>query len=742
MIVYPTLVYLAVDFRQRYPLINGQGNFGSIDGFPPAAMRYTEARLANPGQDMLEDLDKNTVPHVPNYDERLEEPTVLPASFPNLICNGCVGIAVTMATSVPPHNLREVVDAMAALIDNPDMELAELMEHIKGPDFPTGGIVNGLRGVLDTYRTGKGHIKIRARAEVEETNGRERIVISEIPFMVAKANLIEKMATLVQEKRIEGISNIQDESDREGLRIVVDIKRDGVGEVVLNQLFKFSPLETTFAANMNVLVNGLPVQLNLKQILQYYLEHRLEVVVKRTLFDLDEAEGREHILEGLKKALDAIDRVVEIIRNSEDPATARGALMAELEITERQARAILTMTLQRLTGLEQRKIEIDYADLIREIARLRKILDSKSERMSIIKSELMETREKYGDERRTDLVLSESEFNIEDLIIEEDMVITISHEGYIKRIPVSAYRSQNRGGRGVAGMATKDEDFVEHLFVASSHSYILFLTDRGHCHWKKVHEIPRGMRQSRGRPVINLVEVLPGHKVSAIVPVNEFREDNFLVQLTQNGLIKKTALSAYSRPRRGGIIAMNILEDDTLIEATTTDGGNDVIVATNLGRTVRFHENAVRPTGRGTQGVRGVSLSAGDRAVGMVVGKGDGSLLTVCEKGYGKRTPIQEYPRKNRGGKGVINIKTTERNGGVVAIKSVNDDCEMMMVTQKGILIRFATSGVSEIGRNTQGVKLIEVGEDDLVMDVALVGQDVEDDESDTTDSETPVSHS
>ena len=743
-IVYPTLVHLAQDFKLRYPLVDGQGNFGSIDGYPPAAMRYTEARMAGPGQEMLNDLEKETVDYRPNYDERLEEPKVLPSAFPNMVCNGAVGIATTMATAIPPHNLQEVVDGLVALIDNPELDIVELMEYIKAPDFPTGGTIYGIGGVLDAYQTGRGHLKIRAKADIEEDKtGRETIIITEIPYMVNKTTLLEKMADLVREKRIEGISNIQDESDRDGLRIVVELKRDVVGDVILNQLYKHTQLETTFAANMVALVNGRPQQVTLKHMLQCYIDHRHDVIKRRTEYELRVAEDRAHILEGLIIAQDHIDEVIRIIRGSADPNEARRALMAQLELSQRQTQAILSMTLQRLTNMEQQKIEDEYSALTQEIERLRSILDNRESRMQIVKDELGVMREKYGDERRSEIVLAASEFSIEDLIREEDMVITISHNGYIKRIPVSTYRAQNRGGRGITGMRTKDEDFVESLFVASTHSYILVLTDRGHCVWLKVHEIPRGTRQARGRPIVNVVDIPYGHKVAEVVPVRDFDEDRYLLSITRKGLTKKTALAAYSRPRKGGIIAMNVLEDDQLIKAAITGGDDRVIISTKRGQAVYFDENKVRAMGRNSQGVRGVSLQSDDVVVGMVVVKPEeveqSHLLTICANGYGKRTPVLEYRLTNRGGKGVINIKTTDRNGPVVSVMGVMEDSrdDMVIVTQNGILIRQKVADVSVIGRNTQGVRLINPDDGDQVIDVAQVSQDEE--EIDEEDGEHAV---
>ena len=729
-IVYPTLVHLAQDFKMRYPLVDGQGNFGSIDGYPPAAMRYTEARMAGPGQELLVDLEKETVNFRANYDDRLTEPTVLPSRFPNLLCNGSVGIATTMATAIPPHNVKEVVDGLVALIDDPELDVDGLMAYIKAPDFPTGGIIYGMSGVLEAYRTGRGQMRIRAKAEIEEMGkDRERIIVTEIPYMVNKSNLLEKIADLVRDKRIDGISNLRDESGRDGMRIVIELKRDAFGDVVLNQLFKHSQLQTTFAANMISLVDGRPRQLNLKQMLQCYIDHRHDVVVRRTQFELRVAQDRAHILEGLRKALDAIEEVIKIIRGSADPAEARAKLIEQLELSDRQAQAILAMTLQRLTGLERQKIEEEYDGLVREIEQLSEILDNRELRMNIIKTELGEVKEKYGDERRSDMVVSASEFNIEDLIADEDMVITISHQEYIKSIPATTYRAQGRGGRGIKGMDTKEEDFVEHLFVASTHSYILFLTDRGHCLWLKVHEIPQGSRQSRGRPIVNVIETPEGHKVAEIVPVREFDDNRYLIQVTQKGQIKKTALSAYSRPRKGGIIGMKVVEDDHLIAAAITEGNDEVIIVTKNGQAVRFQEGKVRSMGRNSQGVRGVSLQGDDEVVGMVVVKDDDVLLTICANGYGKRTPVSDYRLTNRGGKGVINIKTTERNGPVVSVMDVTEDNDVVIITQNGILIRQSIRDVSIIGRNTQGVRLINLDDGDRVIDVARVEKEDDVDE-------------
>jgi len=722
-VVYPTLVRMAQDFNMRYMLVDGQGNFGSIDGDAPAAMRYTEARLAPLAMEMLEDLEKETVGFVPNYDETRQEPMVLPSKFPNLICNGASGIAVGMATNIPTHNLSEVVDALTALIDDTELDDERLLDYIPGPDFPTGGIIQGKRGIVEAYRTGRGRVILKARANVErQKSGKESIIISEIPYQINKSNLLEKIAFLVRDKLIDGISGLRDESDRDGMRIVVELKRDAQAEVVLNRLFKHTQMQATFGVIMLALVDGQPKVLSLKEMLTLFLEHRHKVITRRTQFELKKAEHRAHILEGLKIALDHIDAVIKLIRASKTVDDAKKGLMTKFKLSEIQAQAILDMRLQRLTGLEREKVEQEYLDVIKLIEKLKGILESKAKRMNIIKEELSELKKKYGDERRTEIMEEEEgEFTIEDLIAQEDMVITITHTGYIKRLSVTSYRRQSRGGRGVIGIETKEEDFVEHLFIASTHNYILFFTPKGRCHWIKVHEIPVGGRLAKGKPIVNMLDLGEEEKIAAFVPVREFDDAHFVVMATQNGIIKKTVLSAFSNPRRGGINAMNVPQDDNLIEAKITDGTCDIVLATTEGQAIRFHEDKVRDMGRAAYGVKGITLAKNDRVIGMVVVKRDATLLSVTENGFGKRTNISDYRVTNRGGKGIINIKTTQRNGKVVDIKEVVTDDELMLITQKGIIIRQPVKQITVIGRATQGVKLINLDKGDKVVDVARV---------------------
>jgi len=722
-IVYPTLYRMAQPFNMRYRLVDGQGNFGSIDGDPPAAMRYTECRMTSVATELLADLDRDTVDFQSNYDERLQEPKVLPARFPALLCNGASGIAVGMATNIPPHNVGEVVDALIAQIENPDIDVNGLMQHIKGPDFPTGAIIYGIEGIREAYATGRGLIKVRARANIETLkNDRQNIVITEIPFQLNATTLKEAIASVARNRVVDGIADFRDESDRDGMRMVIELKRDAYAEVTLNQLFKHTPLEQTFGINLLALVNGQPKLLTLKEMLQHYIDHRREVVRRRTSFDLNQAQAQAHIVEGLLLALRDIDNIIETIRKSRDAAEARGQLMSVFQLSEKQADAILDMNLRRLTSLEVSKLENQYADLTTQIAEFQTILSSDANILAVVKKELLDVRKKHGDERRTEIVASASDFSIEDLIAEEDMVVTISHTGYIKRIPINTYRQQRRGGRGVTGMTTKEEDFVEHLFVASTHSYLLCLTEKGRCYRLRVHEIPQGSRSSKGRPLVNVLEAAKDEIIAAVVPVRHFEEGRYLVMVTAKGTIKKTPLSAFANINRLGVIAINVLEEDELIEAAVTDGTYDIILGTTDGYAIRFPEDTVRPMGRTAAGVRGIRLRGDDRVVGMVVNKHhDRTLLTVCENGHGKRSPIEDYRITNRGGKGIINIKATERNGAVVAIKEVIDEDELMIVTQNGILIRLPIADLSVIGRNTQGVRLIRIEEGDVVQDVARV---------------------
>jgi len=726
-VVYPTLVRMAQDFNMRYPLVDGQGNFGSIDGDSPAAMRYTEARLTPICVEMLADIKKNTVNFTPNYDDTREEPRVLPGKFPNLICNGSSGIAVGMATNIPPHNLGETVDALVHLIDNPEATLSDLLTYIKGPDFPTGGIVFGLDGMRKGYLTGNGRFFIRAKANIETAKtGKVSIVVSEIPFQVNKSNLLEKIAELVRDKKITGIADLRDESDRDGMRVVIELKRDAIAEVVLNQLFKMTQMQSVFGMNMLALVDGVPRVLNIKDFLQNFIDHRHEVITRRTRFELDEAEKRAHILEGYKIALDNIDAVIELIKKSDSPQDAKQGLMARFKLSEIQAQAILDMRLQRLTGLERRKIDEEYEATIKLIAELKGILESKAKRMFIIKTEMEELKQKYGDDRRTVIIEEEitEDFSIEDLIAEENMIVTISHAGYIKRISISSYRKQARGTRGKIGMEMKEEDVVEHMFVASTHQYILFFTERGQCYWLKVHEIPQGGRLAKGRPIVNMVNIGKDDKIAAFVPVRSFEDDAYVVMATRLGQIKKTELKAFSNPRRDGIIAMSIPKEDRVVEVGLTEGSCDLVMATRHGQAIRFPESKVRSMGRNAYGVRGINLAKDDYVIGMVVVKREGTLLTVTENGYGKRSSIADYRVTNRGGKGIINIKASERNGLVVTIKDVVDDDELLLITQKGIVNRISIGQIRSIGRNTRGVRLMQLDKDDKLIDVARVAKE------------------
>ena len=727
-VVYPTLVRMAQDFNMRYPLVDGQGNFGSVDGDPPAAMRYTEARLSPVAMEMLADIDKDTVDFVPNYDGTRQEPEVLPGRFPNLLCNGCSGIAVGMATNIPPHNLSEVVDALVALIEDPEIDIDGIMRYIKGPDFPTGGIIYGLKGIRDAYRTGRGHILVRARARVETVKGRPRIVITEIPYTVRKAELLERIASLVRERKVDGVTDLRDESDREGLRIVVELSKDAIPEVTLNQLYKHTSLQTTFGVLMLALVDGVPRILNLKELMEFYLAHRHEVLVRRTRYELEKVQKQAHLLEGFRKVLDELDRAIELIRSSGSPEEARRALMDELGLSEEQARAVLDMRLHRLTGMERDRVEKEYLESIKKISQLEGILASRDLRMRMIKEELRELKRKFGDPRRTMIVPQEAEeLKVEDLIADEDMVVTISQKGYIKRIPLDTYRRQRRGGRGVVGVGLKDEDFVSSLFVASAHSYLGFLTDGGTVYWVKVYELPEGTRTSKGKPLSQLLSLREGESVADVVSVREFSEEGYLFTVTNSGMVKRTPLSEFRNPRRAGVSAAAVGREERLVGASITDGHGEVLLATRKGQAVRFSEEEVRPMGRQARGVVGIRLEEGDEVVSMVVLKGERFLISVSSEGFGKRTPLEEYRRTHRGGKGVVLMRLSERTGEVVAVKGVDDRDELMAITQRGLLIRIPVRDVRPMGRATQGVRLMDLGPDDEVVDVEHLPRDGDD---------------
>ncbi len=720
--VYDSMVRMVQDFSLRYPLVDGQGNFGSVDGDSPAAMRYTEARLARIADEMLRDLDKNTVNFVANFDESLQEPTVLPSYLPNLLVNGASGIAVGMATNIPPHNLGEIINGLVAIIDKPKTTPEELLKIVKAPDFPTGGIIYGYEGVKEAFLTGRGRIVIRAKANIEVLkNDRENIIITEIPYQVNKAALIEKIAELVRDGKIDGISNIRDESDRDGMRIVIEMKRDGQPALTLNQLFKHTSMQVTFGVIMLALVNGVPKVLTLQQMMQHFLDHRMDVLIKRTKFDLEAAERRAHILEGYIIALDNIDAVIQTIKKSKDVETAKNNLMKKFKLSEIQAKAILDMRLQRLTGLERQKIEDEYKETIKFIEKLKGILTNEKKRWSIIKEELLALREKYADERRTAIERELKEFALEDIIAEEDVVVTISHAGLIKRFPVSGYRRQGRGGKGVTGAGTREEDFIEHMFIASTHHYIMFFTDRGKCYWLKVHEIPEGGRATKGRSILNLIEKDKEENITAFVTVKEFADDKFIVMATEKGTVKKTVLSAYSNIRRGGINAISLTAGDRLIEAKLSEGKNEIIIGTRNGMAVRFNEKDVRNMGRTATGVRGIRLGKGDVVIGMIVVRNATTLMVVTEKGFGKRSEIEDYRLSRRGGKGVITVKTSDRNGKLIAMKEVNDGDELVIITTQGMVIRQSVSELRVMGRNTQGVRLIRLNENDDIADIARV---------------------
>jgi DNA gyrase subunit A len=725
--IYDTMVRLAQDFNMRYTLADGQGNFGSIDGDAAAAMRYTEVRMDRIAEEMLADIDKDTVDFVPNYDGSLKEPVVLPSKFPNLLINGSTGIAVGMATNMPPHNISEIIDAVTMTIDNPYVELQELMSVIKGPDFPTGAYIFGSAGIYSAYKTGRGIVKMRAKTSVEEHNNKESIIIDEMPYQVNKAKLIESIAALVREKKISGISDLRDESDKDGIRVVMELTRGTNADVVLNQLYKHTQMESTFGIINLALVDGQPEVLTLKQLIQYFIDHRVEVITRRSQFELEKAKKRAHILEGLQIALDHIDQVIALIRASKTVEEARGGLMVNFDLSEEQAKAILDMRLQKLTGLEREKIDNEHKELMETIKWLLELLADRNKILNIIKEELTSIRDRYGDARRTQIIEGGVDLEDEDLIPVEDVVVTISNSGYIKRMPVDTYRQQRRGGKGVIGMDTKEADFVEDLFLASTHDYILFFTDTGRIYWKKVYEIPDASRQSRGKAIINLIEVDSGERITAQIPVKTFESGQYIIKATRFGVVKKTELSAFRNPRRGGIIAITLDEGDELETVKLTDGTKDIIIGSRHGKAIRFSEEDVRPTGRGARGVRGIRLVGDDYVVGMDIVRGDATLLTITENGFGKRTRFDEYRKMNRAGQGVITIISSIRNGLVVDVKAINESDELMITTSDGIIIRVPVSDIRVQGRNTQGVKIMNVKSGDKVMAVArVIGEDNE----------------
>ena len=731
--VYDSLVRMAQPWSLRYPLIDGQGNFGSIDGDNAAAMRYTEARMGKISAEMLQDIDKNTVSFTPNFDDSLEEPSVLPTIIPNLLMNGSEGIAVGMATKIPPHNLEELVNGLVALLENPEISIEELSsKYIQGPDFPTGGFIMGSDGIKSAYTSGRGRVVMRGKASIQELDsGKERIVISEIPYQVNKSNLVEKIAELVRDKKIEGISDLRDESDKDGIRIVVECKRDAIGEVILNNLYKYTQLQETFGVILLALVDGVPKVMGLKEMLNHFLNFRREIIINRTKFELEEAEKRSHILEGLKKALENIDKVISIIRGSKDPEAAKKELISIYSFSAKQTKAILDMRLQKLTSLEIDKVVEEYKELQSIIKKLNQILISKDLQDGIIKEELNTVLEKYGDERKTEIIPFSGDLSVEDMIADEDMVVTITHNGYIKRLPTATWRAQRRGGKGMKGAKTKEDDYVEHLLIASTHNTMLFFTNKGKCHWLKVHQIPPGSRTSQGRAIINLINCEQGEKVQAFVSVKEFNDTDHIVMATKKGMIKRSCLNLYSKPRKGGIYAIEVREGDELIQARVSSGDQDIIMATSGGKAIRFAESAIRATGRKTMGVRGVKMSfPEDYVVGMLVVKREGTVLVATNKGYGKRSDVDEYRTQNRGGKGVYTVKSTPKVGKLVSIMEVIDDDDIMIITNKGIMIRQPVQSIKVIGRNTQGVKLIRLDDGAFISSITKVLKEEERDET------------
>ena len=746
--VYDSIVRMVQEFSLRYPLVDGQGNFGSVDGDSAAAMRYTEVRMQRIAEEALTDINKETVDYQSNFDDTLLEPTVLPSMLPNLLLNGASGIAVGMATNMPPHNITEVINGITAYIDNPEIENKELMTHITAPDFPTGGIIYGYEGVKEAYETGRGKITLRARASTEELRGgREQIVVTEIPYQVNKASLIEKVAHLVNDEKITEISEIRDESDRDGMRVVIILKRTANAGVVLNQLYKYTQMQTTFGVINLALVKGRPKVMALKELIHHYLEHRIDVIIRRTIFDLDQAEARAHILEGLKVALDNLDEVIKTIRAAKNPQIANTELRRKFALTDIQAKAILEMRLQKLTGLERDKIDTEYREVVDKVAEFRNILANRDRQYEIIKEELTELRDRYGDERRTQIVYSAEDFSVEDMIADEDVVVTISNKGFIKRMPVSGYRRQRRGGKGMKGTTTKDEEYVEHLFVASNHNYILFFTENGKCYWLKVYEIPEGSRLARGRAIVNLIEIEKGDQIKAFVPVKtldeeEYIKSNYIVMATKEGQIKKTSLEAYSRPRRDGIIAINIREGDTLLGASLTNGDSNIILANKGGRAIRFHESDVREMGRNTSGVRGMNIGKGDEIMDMVVIKNthEATVLAISENGFGKRSLVDDYREQSRGGKGVITLKITPKTGDLIALKEVTDNDDLMIITERGKVIRMSCKSIRTMGRNTQGVRMMRLdAEGNIAAVTRVVNEDDDDDKLGIADSAAPT---
>ncbi|MCC5915338.1 MAG: DNA gyrase subunit A [Balneolaceae bacterium] len=733
--VYDTIVRMVQDFSLRYPLVDGQGNFGSVDGDSAAAMRYTEVRMQRIAEELLTDINKGTVDYQTNFDDTLEEPTVLPSMLPNLLLNGASGIAVGMATNMAPHNLKEVVDGTIAVIDNPEIETSELMKHITAPDFPTGGIIYGYEGVKDAYETGRGKITMRARANTEELrNSREQIVVTEIPYQVNKATLIEKIASLVHNEKITDISEIRDESDRDGMRIVIILKRNANAGIVLNQLYKYTQMQQTFGVINLALVKGRPKVMALKELIRHFIEHRVEVIIRRTIYDLDQAEARAHILEGLKIALDNLDEVIKTIRASSNPQEANQELRRKFALTDIQAKAILDMRLQKLTGLEREKIDQEYRDIVDRIAEYREILSNREQQNEIIKQELLDLKDRYGDERRTQIVYSADDFSIEDMIADEDVVVTISNKGFIKRMPVSGYRRQRRGGKGMKGTTTKDDEYVEHLFVATNHNYILFFTEKGNCYWLKVYEIPEGSRLSRGRAIVNMIDIEKDDSIKTFVPVKtlddeEYIKEHSIIMSTKKGLVKKTSLEAYSRPRRDGIIAINIKDGDSLLEAALTNGDSNIILANKKGRAIRFHESDAREMGRNTSGVRGMNIGKDDELVDMVVIKNthEATVLAISENGYGKRSLVDDYREQSRGGKGVITLKVTPKTGNLIALKEVSDNDDLMVITNRGKIIRMQCKGIRTMGRNTQGVRIMRLDDEGQIAAVTRVVNEDED---------------